>query len=123
MTIIADCPSCNRKLRVPEELLGKEVRCPTCGTTFTASGSSGEPSPPPARQPPEEEEKPWEEPLDEPAPPKRRVPSRERDEDFDDEDDDDRPWRRSGRRRDLQPHRGSLILVLGILSLVFLHIL
>ncbi len=31
------CPSCNRELRVPDELLGKKVKCPACSTTFTAS--------------------------------------------------------------------------------------
>jgi predicted Zn finger-like uncharacterized protein len=36
MATIVDCPSCNRKLRVPEELLGKKVKCPTCSGTFDA---------------------------------------------------------------------------------------
>src|SRR5215475_8433607 len=31
------CPQCNRELRVPDELLGKKVKCPACSTTFTAS--------------------------------------------------------------------------------------
>jgi predicted Zn finger-like uncharacterized protein len=30
------CPQCSRELRVPESLLGKKVKCPGCGTTFTA---------------------------------------------------------------------------------------
>ncbi len=30
------CPQCSRELRVPETLLGKRVKCPGCGTTFTA---------------------------------------------------------------------------------------
>jgi len=30
------CPSCNAALRVPENLLGKNVRCPKCQTTFLA---------------------------------------------------------------------------------------
>src|SRR5438093_1596348 len=36
MSTIVDCPSCSRKLRVPEELLGKKVKCPTCSGTFDA---------------------------------------------------------------------------------------
>jgi predicted Zn finger-like uncharacterized protein len=30
------CPSCNSVLRVPESLLGKNVKCPKCETTFVA---------------------------------------------------------------------------------------
>jgi hypothetical protein len=30
-----DCPSCGRKLRVAEEVLGLQVQCPSCGKTFT----------------------------------------------------------------------------------------
>jgi hypothetical protein len=38
------CPSCNRELRVPDQLLGKLVKCPACSTTFAANLSP--PSPP-----------------------------------------------------------------------------
>ena len=34
LTEIVQCPQCVRKLRVPDDLLGKKVKCPTCGTTF-----------------------------------------------------------------------------------------
>jgi predicted Zn finger-like uncharacterized protein len=30
------CPSCNAALRVPDNLLGKNVKCPKCQKTFTA---------------------------------------------------------------------------------------
>src|SRR5215475_8208309 len=40
MSTIVDCPSCNRKLRVPDELLGKKVKCPTCSGTFDAVAAS-----------------------------------------------------------------------------------
>src|SRR6516162_2882391 len=36
MATIVDCPSCQRKLRVPDDLLGKKVKCPTCSGTFDA---------------------------------------------------------------------------------------
>jgi len=36
------CPSCSRELRVPDELIGKKVKCPACATTFTASVAGGE---------------------------------------------------------------------------------
>src|SRR5260370_4118569 len=32
----SQCPSCNAKVRVPERMLGKKVRCPKCQATFTA---------------------------------------------------------------------------------------
>src|SRR5437660_10240487 len=37
--MIIDCPSCSRKLRVPDDLLGKQVKCPTCGHTFGAAAT------------------------------------------------------------------------------------
>jgi hypothetical protein len=36
MPVQIRCESCSRKLRVPENLLGKTVRCPGCQATFTA---------------------------------------------------------------------------------------
>lgn len=41
MPEIIRCPQCERKLKVPEHLLGKAVKCPTCGDTFTASLNQG----------------------------------------------------------------------------------
>jgi predicted Zn finger-like uncharacterized protein len=34
------CPSCDLQLRVPDELIGKKVKCPTCGTNFMATSRS-----------------------------------------------------------------------------------
>jgi hypothetical protein len=84
------CPECGRALRLPREVLGSPVRCPACTLTFTARLGV------------------W-------------PPRREEDWDEDEDDFQDRPYRRRfGRslRRDCEPHRGSLILTLGILSLV-----
>jgi predicted Zn finger-like uncharacterized protein len=63
------CPSCGTKLRLPETLLGKIVKCPKCQTSFTAAvdepvdpeGIVSEPVPPArkrslAREEPEEED-------------------------------------------------------------------
>jgi predicted Zn finger-like uncharacterized protein len=99
MPITTSCPSCSRALRVPDDLLGKNVKCPTCGTTFLAAGES---APPPA-----EEEPPAPAPARRPAPP----------DDYDDGPaaEERRPARR---RSSLQPHRGQIILILGILALV-----
>src|SRR5260370_31521723 len=40
MAAIVDCPVCTRKLRIPGDLLGDSVRCPTCGSAFAAPGES-----------------------------------------------------------------------------------
>ena len=142
MPIVVCCPSCSRRLRVPDELLGKKVKCPTCGENFTAAAAGPEMPPtstkdtpteaypPPAREPgsgnsgqsledatypsdpsPREEAGPVTESR---KPPSRRSSA----EQGDDEDDDDLPIRRSSRRRDAEPHRGGMILSLGIISLV-----
>jgi predicted Zn finger-like uncharacterized protein len=42
VAVATQCPSCNRKLRVPENLLGKSVRCPECKETFTVHASGDE---------------------------------------------------------------------------------
>jgi hypothetical protein len=40
MAAIVDCPVCARKLRIPDDLLGDMVRCPTCGSAFAAPGEA-----------------------------------------------------------------------------------
>jgi len=37
MPTTVDCPACRRKLRVPDRLRGKQVKCPECGDTFPAA--------------------------------------------------------------------------------------
>ena len=39
MPQIVSCPDCNRKLRVPDDLLGKKVKCPGCGQKFLAEAA------------------------------------------------------------------------------------
>jgi len=133
---VVSCPDCQRKLRVPNELVGKLVKCPTCGQTFTANPAAQAPAPPP---PPPVEEKPTrtskvsrdDDEDDDDERSRRPRPRSGRDDDDeddrkrrrrsrfsrdDDEEDDDDDRRRRRRRRDLVPHRGSTILVLGIMS-------
>ncbi|MFL5245165.1 MAG: hypothetical protein ACJ8FY_23935 [Gemmataceae bacterium] len=53
-SLFADCPSCGRKLKVPDDLRGKEVKCPSCGKIFTATES--QPSAPPEGRQRQEDE-------------------------------------------------------------------
>jgi predicted Zn finger-like uncharacterized protein len=115
MPNIIACPSCQKQLKVPDELIGKSVKCPGCKETFTAQTMSTS-SAAPAREevvekprkkaapPPEEEEDEDEAPR---KPVKRRA---------DDDDEDERPSTRGKRRGGgpKVPHRGVLILLLGI---------
>jgi hypothetical protein len=114
MPEIINCPSCQRKLQVPESLIGQDVQCPTCGATFTASLAGPTPSSAPAPPP-----QPAGYGLERGPSERREPPRRPRTDDYDDYDEreeyGDRPRRR---RRDLLPHRGSTILTLGILGLV-----
>jgi predicted Zn finger-like uncharacterized protein len=145
MPELVNCPHCEKKLRVPDNLIGQPVKCPTCGKTFTATAASAaapppeeKPAPrPAARRPPAEEEQVEDVPRrrrpadadEEEERPRRRPraedeeededdrPRRRRPrEDEDDEEEDDRPRRR--KRRRYAPHRGVLILILAILGFV-----
>jgi hypothetical protein len=79
---------------VPDELLGTMVRCPTCNGTFEAQANA---SPPPADAEGRETVQPT-------------GPAGE--------GEDYRPWEHGAIRRDWESHRGTLIMTLGILSLV-----
>jgi hypothetical protein len=137
MTLVVDCPSCLRKLRVPDDLMGLKVKCPACATVFTASESPAAEAPTPAPSPgPDFEPTPA---VLEPTPStaydssqkicpvcRESIPVEARrcrhcGEVFGDEDGAGResaPRLRRRVRRDAEPHRGTLILVFGILSIV-----
>jgi predicted Zn finger-like uncharacterized protein len=157
MAITLACPSCSRSLRVPDELVGKSVRCPTCLTTFAGSPQADAPqglAAPGGGQPsaaavavvpnlslehPEPPVPPIEAPPLPPTAPTdgeagagmRPCPYCGEKVGLHDErcrycgedvaEDEARPWERRSRRpvrRDCEPHRGSLVLVLGIVSVV-----
>jgi hypothetical protein len=88
MAEIVTCPSCQRRLNVPGELAGQQVKCPTCAATFTALTPGSAPPPP---------ELPT---VDYTPPPGDDLESR--------------------MRRDMVPHRGTMVLVFGILSLAMI---
>jgi predicted Zn finger-like uncharacterized protein len=132
MPEIVTCPQCDRSLRVPDELMGKQVKCPTCGTTFAAGGGGAPGGAPPGPRLPAE---PPRAPADafEEEPSSRRAPprsdrdrdrdrdydrDRDRDEDYDDDYEDDREERRRRRRRaarDRVSGPGTGLIVYGIL--------
>jgi hypothetical protein len=113
MPLDLPCPSCGQALRVPEDLLGRDVRCPGCATTFTprapadanapsaaASITAGEPAggEPPRRAAEEHEERP-----------------RRRDED---DEDTPAPPRYGDDVTVGRPNHAVLVLVLGIVGVV-----
>src|SRR5436309_2817164 len=104
------CPSCGRELRVPDDLIGRLVKCPACAQTFTANLST--PTPPAETEP-----KPESYRLANQPPPAEDYPRESPAADYE-EDYEPRPIRGSGRRRFQVEHRGAMFLTLGILSLV-----
>lgn len=47
MPINVQCPQCSRQLGVPDTLIGKKVKCPSCQTVFTAEEAAATAPPPP----------------------------------------------------------------------------
>ncbi len=103
MAEIITCSECQRKLQVPESYLGQKVQCPECGHQFLARSPSDavQPTPRPSSVPPPDDTR-------DDDPPRRR-----RFEPDDDEYDDIGRIRQSG-----VPHRGGMILALGIIAWV-----
>jgi hypothetical protein len=121
MPEIITCPSCQRKLQVPEEYSGQTVQCPECKHTFVAGAAVQAPA---ATSPTADVERvpEWDKPATRPERVREDVGEDEEEERprrrrrrFEDEEDDERP-----RRRHRIPHRGGMILTFGILSIVLL---
>jgi hypothetical protein len=95
MPTVITCPGCNRQLRLPDNLVGKTVRCPTCQVEFTAN----EDTPAAAELPAHEEE--YAPPVGEEhvAPRRSRRPIDDDEGDYDD-NYEERPSRRRGVGRD-----------------------
>ncbi len=103
-----ECPSCHRKLRVPDSLQAGQVKCPSCLNTFEASEA---PQVPIEEQPAPEPPPPPPTPFSESAP---AMPQADR---HNPSYDNDPPFPRDyGPRRDSEPHRANLILTLGVIS-------
>ncbi len=102
MSDIIQCPQCDRKLRVPESLRGKAVKCPTCGATFAAETDIVEAEEQPAVDMPARRPAPPPEDFKVEAPVRRRAPTEEPGGDYDEDawDEDFEPEEnRAGRPR------------------------
>jgi predicted Zn finger-like uncharacterized protein len=125
MPSVIACPSCQKQLKVPDEYIGRNVKCPGCKETFMAQAEAKSAPPPP---PPPAQEEILEKPRKKPAPPPEeeeeapRPAKRRQAAVVDDDEEEERPSRRS-RRGAFEPHRGVLILLLGIGALVFIPLL
>lgn len=100
-----DCPSCGRTLRVPDGLRGKRVKCPSCTHPFKV----------PVEEVEVDDVVPGVAEIDEDDGAEHEEASREERE--------DKGSGRRRRRRPLEPHRGTLILTLGILGILLLPII
>ncbi len=114
MPTVISCPSCSKQLKVPDELIGRSVKCPGCKETFTAKAAS--------KSAPVEEEI-VEKPRKKAAPPPEeeeddapRKPAKRRDDDADGDDEHARPGDLPDGGGNMAPHRGQLWMILGIVS-------
>jgi predicted RNA-binding Zn-ribbon protein involved in translation (DUF1610 family) len=136
MPTVIDCPTCSRKLRVTEELFGTQVKCPACGVLIDAP-KNGAPELPNGNGPASGNglNSPLSvqpvTPTDSPVKgatkqcpycseeiPVKAIRCKHCREYL---DGDDRPWEGDYRdpvRRDCEPHRGTMVLIMGILGLV-----
>src|SRR5262245_16581401 len=105
MSFVSECPSCGQKLKVPDNLAGKKVRCSKCAGTFvgdnvTASAAAAPPPAPVRSTRPRDEE------------PEERYDDRRAEE-----EEEERPRRRSRRDGGGNPGRGGMLLTFGIISI------
>ncbi len=105
MPVQTSCPSCGQKLRVPDELVGQSVKCPKCSFIFVASLEEQPAGPPPRETASESSSERYQ------RIPEQQQPVASSQRGLGDVDD------RSTRPR-LEPHRGTLILTLGILGII-----
>jgi|GEM_PF-4054586 len=111
MPELIQCPSCDRKLRVPDNLIGKKVKCPSCTKIFVAAAAEEdlptaplleEEEPPKAvRRKPPPLPPPEDEGIEEhPSRPRKRPAPPPEDEDDEDDEEEVRPRRRRPQAED-----------------------
>jgi hypothetical protein len=118
---LVQCPSCSRKLRVADDLVGQPLRCPSCDTTFDAPSAVQTAPSPATRKPPKSESKRAERapcPACGASIPAALMRCPECHAELEPADTDQVPWEEEGNvRRDSEPHRSGLILTLSIISI------
>lgn len=119
MPTVISCPQCSTKLKVPDTVLGKNVKCPKCSFAFVAPAATPSPAitktpaappPPPVPQQPRP-----------PAPREDYQDDYQRDDDDEEEYDDRRRRRRKppGTRNEWAKVRTGVTLVLsGVFTLL-----
>jgi predicted Zn finger-like uncharacterized protein len=115
MPIIVDCPECNGRFKVRDELAGRRVKCPKCGDTVTVPDEE-EPAVaagPPRRSRPRAADDDYEDDR-----PRRRRPR-----DDDDDDDYDRPRTKSKKGLIIGLCVGGGVLLAGGVVLILLLLL
>jgi hypothetical protein len=129
MPELVNCPHCSKKLRIPEHLLGRPVKCPGCGNMFKVSADGGEQRPAEEQQPRAQSERFLSEPPPRDAEDEERESDRPRprfaedDDDYDDYEEGRRRYRRRERRRraavqDAVNVPAILLMVVGGLAIV-----
>jgi hypothetical protein len=115
------CPHCEKKLKVPDHLLGRRVKCPGCGNGFLA-GSDGVPSNP---NDDEEDHSIRRQPVDTEDEEQGDTDNNESDEDYEEEGRERPPRRRRKRRRNRKSKAKSAVIapaiamiVLGVLGFI-----
>jgi hypothetical protein len=70
MPIVIYCPDCTAKIRAPEQIIGRHIRCPKCDSEFVAKGDEAPtPSAPPSAPEPPTPSAPVAVPFAPPPPP------------------------------------------------------
>ena len=109
MAQILACPNCQRQLQIPESFTGQLVQCPDCRHQFEAQAPAAAVQSAAPKAAPSKAGKKFEDEEDE----RESYGRRRRDDEYDDDVDD----LRISRRKRQEPHRGVVVLVLGILSI------
>ena len=94
MPEVISCSQCQRQLRIPDDTLGKKVKCPSCGTTFVATSAASSTEKPRPPQPAARTARPSEGIEQAPLPGRRSAPAPLPRDDYEDDDDRPRPRRR-----------------------------
>jgi len=123
MPINTKCPTCKRAVEIPDELMGKKVRCPSCKIIFLPTAgappsktNSSRPQPPKSKSeegirarrkppPPEDEEDEDEEEEEIPHGRKKGVRRREEDEEEDEEEEEEEDEEEQEDEEEYRPRR------------------